>query len=83
MAMLRLAATSIAYGITGFILTPIVVFFLIIALAYTFDPRCGSPGDSGGCEMGAATIAFASTIPGFVIGVGIALYRGYRSRTPR
>jgi len=78
--MLRLAATSFVFGITGLIATPIVVFFLIIALAYTFDPRCGSPGDSGGCEMGAATIALASAIPGFVIGVGIALYRGYRSR---
>jgi hypothetical protein len=78
--MLRLAATAFAYGMTGLILTPIVVFFLIIALAYTFDPRCGSPGDSGGCEMGAATIAFASIIPGFVIGAGIALFRGYRNR---
>lgn len=78
--MLRLAATSLAYGLIGLILTPIVVFFLVIALAYTFDPRCGSPGDSGGCEMGAATIAFLSIIPGFAIGVGTALFRGYRKR---
>jgi hypothetical protein len=78
--MLRLAATSFGYGMVGLFVTPIVVFFLIIALAYTFDPRCGSPGDSGGCEMGAATIGFASAIPGFVIGVGVALYRGYRKR---
>ncbi len=78
--MLRLAATAFAYGMTGVLLTPIVVFFLVIAVSYTLDPRCGSPGACGGCEMGAATIALASIIPGFVIGAGIALYRGYRAR---
>lgn len=77
--MLRLAVTAFAYGMIGVILTPILVFFLAIAVSYTLDPRCGSPGASGGCEMGAATIALASIIPGFVIGAGIALYRGYRA----
>lgn len=77
--MLRLVAISIGFGFLGLIVTPIVVFFLVATLAYTFDPSCGA-GDSGGCAMGAATIGVFSTIPGFLIGAGIPLLIAYRRR---
>ncbi len=81
--MLRLAVKSLVFGLIGFIAVPILVFFLVLILGHLFDPRCGTPGDSGGCEMGAATAGFAAAIPGFAIGVAIALVRGLRyRRTP-
>ena len=69
--MLRLIARSFAFGLAGMIVTPVVMFF---------DPRCGTPGDSGGCEMGAASIAIFSSLPGLAIGVAIALVQAYGRR---
>ena len=71
---------SLLFGIAGLVLAPIAVFFLVLTLGYAFDSRCGTPGDSGGCEMGAATLAFAAAIPGFVIAAGISLFLGLRGR---
>lgn len=49
-------ARALIYGLIGFICLPIITALLVLILGYLFDPRCGTPGDSGGCEMGAATI---------------------------
>jgi hypothetical protein len=62
------------------IATPIMTFFLVLALAYALDPRCGSPGESGGCEMGSVSIALASAIPGAALLFMIVLIRGQRAR---
>ena len=67
-----------AFGLAGVIVMPIVVFFTVLIAAHALDPRCGTPGDSGGCEMGAAVIGFASAGPGLAIGVALALWRHYR-----
>src|SRR5690606_32887070 len=58
--MLKLVAKSLALGFVGLVVAPVVVFFGVLAVGYTFDTRCGTPGDSGGCEMGAATMAIAA-----------------------
>jgi hypothetical protein len=71
---------SVLFGLIGVIVTPIVVFFAVLIAAHLLDPRCGTPGDSGGCEMGAAVIAFASAGPGLAIGVALALWRHYRKQ---
>ena len=78
--MLRLVARSLAFGLVGLIAIPIAVLFIVLVAAHTFDPRCGTPGDSGGCEMGAFAIAVFSALPGFAIGVAIALIQAYRNR---
>lgn len=71
--MLRLVARSFAFGLAGMIVMPVVMFFVVLIAAY---PRCGTPGDSGGCEMGAASIAIFSSLPG----VAIALVQAYGRR---
>ncbi|MFA7413865.1 MAG: hypothetical protein WC048_05220 [Rhizobium sp.] len=73
--MLRLIVKSLVYGLIGFIGLPILTGVFALSMGYIFDPRCGTPGDSGGCEMGAAAAAIAMALPGFAIGVGIALLR--------
>ena len=78
--MLRLAGKAFLFGLAGLIATPIVVFFVVLIAAHTFDSRCGTPGDSGGCEMGAASIAFFSALPGLAAGVVLALVQAYRRR---
>lgn len=69
---------SVVFGLVGVIVLPVVVFLAVLVAAYALDPRCGTPGDSGGCEMGAAVIGFASAGPGLAIGVALALWRHYR-----
>lgn len=78
--MLKTIAKSLAFGLVGLIGLPILTGILALSLGYIFDPRCGTPGDSGGCEMGAATAAVAMALPGLLIGVGIALFTSWRRR---
>ena len=72
---------SILAGIGGAILVPILTFVGVLVLAHAFDPRCGTPGDSGGCEMGAASIAIASALPGAAIAFAVVLVLGLRKRS--
>ena len=78
--MLRLVAKASAFGLVGMIVAPVAMFFVVLIAAHTFDSRCGTHGDSGGCEMGAAGIAIFSMLPGLAIGVAVALIQGYRKR---
>ncbi len=78
--MLRLVVRSFVYGLLGLVVTPIAVFFTVLVAAHTFDSRCGTPGDSGGCEMGALSIAVFSGLPGLLVGVAIALIQAFRNR---
>lgn len=76
--MLRVVARSLLCGLIGLVAFPFLAFLLVLTLGYLFDPRCGTPGDSGGCEMGAASIGFAAIIPGFLAGIVIDLVRRRR-----
>ncbi len=78
--MWSIAARAIGFGLLGLVLTPIVVAFTILVLAHAFDPRCGTPGDSGGCEMGAASVGFFSALPGAALGAGFGVWSGLRRR---
>lgn len=71
---------SLLMGLVGLVATPIVVFFVVLTLAHLLDSRCGTPGDSGGCEMGAASIALASAIPGAIALFLFTLIRGLAKR---
>jgi len=78
--MLGLVLRIVGFGLLGFVVTPIVVGITVLVLAYSLDSRCGTPGDSGGCEMGVASLAIASALPGMAIGVAFALYRHFRKK---
>lgn len=75
-----LVVKSLLMGLVGLVATPIVVFFVVLTLAHLLDSRCGTPGDSGGCEMGSATIAIASAIPGAIALFLFTLIRGLAKR---
>lgn len=68
------------FGLVGLVVVPVAVFALVLGTGYAFDGRCGTPGDSGGCEMGAAAIAMASAIPGFALFLLIDVVRAIRRR---
>jgi len=76
MPMLLLRSTL--FGLVGLIVIPIVAFFGILLIA-RLDGGCG-PGDSGGCEMGAASIGMAVALPAFAIFFFVTLIRGLMRR---
>lgn len=76
----RLLAVAALWGLIGLVAVPVLVFVGILALSYLFDPRCGSPGDSGGCEMGAAAVSIASAMPAFALFFLIGTIFGLRRR---
>ena len=78
--MLKLAGKALAFGAIGAFAVPIAVFFIVLVAAHVFDRRCGTPGDSGGCEMGAATMAVLAVLPGVAVGIALALLQAYRTR---
>ncbi|MGQ3299729.1 hypothetical protein [Reyranella sp.] len=78
--MAGLIGRMLGFGLLGLVVTPIVVTLAVLTLAHTFDPSCGRPGDSGGCEMGAVSIGVLSALPGLAIGVAFALYRHFRRK---
>lgn len=78
--MLGLTLKILGFGLLGFVVTPVVVGIAALALAYSLDSRCGTPGDSGGCEMGIASLAIASALPGLAVGVAVALYLHFRRK---
>jgi hypothetical protein len=78
--MAALVGRILGFGLLGLIVTPIVVTITVLTLAHLFDPGCGTPGDSGGCEMGAVSIGVMSALPGLAIGVAFALYRHFRNK---
>lgn len=69
---------SFAFGLLGLVATPVIMFFAVLMLAHALDPRCGTSGDSGGCEMGSASIAIASALPAFLIFFLVPFVRGLR-----
>ncbi|MCV0393991.1 MAG: hypothetical protein K5872_20005 [Rhizobiaceae bacterium] len=80
--MAWIVVRSFLFGLLGLVLLPVATFALVLFLGYTFDPRCGTAGDSGGCEMGAASLGFAAVLPGFLIGFGLSLWRGLSKARP-
>lgn len=71
--MWRMIGYAVRFGALGFVLTPFAVFFGGLFLAYALDDRCGTPGDSGGCEMGVASLAMASSVVGLALGIAVGI----------
>ena len=81
--MVWIIIRSLLFGVLGLIVTPVAAFFVTLAIAYAANSSCGTPGDSGGCEMGAASIALITAVPGFLAGFVISLIKGLRGRSAR
>ena len=47
---------------------------------YMVDSRCGSPGDSGGGEMGIASLMIGAVPVGAALGIALAIWRSVRRR---
>jgi len=78
--MTWIVTRSILWGLAALVATPIVTAIVVLGLGYMLDSRCGTPGDSGGCEMGALTAAVAMALPGFALGFFVSLIMGLRRR---
>jgi hypothetical protein len=53
---------------------PFVTLALIVPL-YLADKACGTPGDSGGCEMGFGVMVILSPLLGATVGLVIGVVR--------
>ena len=75
----RILGKALIGALTGFFAAPVVAFILVLVLNF-FNKVCGTPGDSGGCEMGLATVVVGSALPGAAIGFIVNAIRGLRQR---
>jgi hypothetical protein len=63
--------------LVGAFIVPIAVFVVILILEH-FNPVCGTPGDSGGCEMGLASATIMAVVPGVLLGIVVGFMLGLR-----
>ncbi|SRR5258708_2518380 len=63
--------------VVGAIIVPVAVF-VVVLIGERFDPACGTPADSGGCEMGLASSTVMAVIPGILIGIVVGFALGLR-----
>jgi hypothetical protein len=73
---------AIGYLFLGAIVVPLVVLAIGI-VEYMTDSRCGSPGDSGGCEMGIASVVMSAVPLGAILGLAFGIWRGIKARRAR
>ncbi len=64
---------ALKFGVLGVVVLPVIAFFGTLAIGHLAG-ACG-PGSSGGCEMGAASLAISALIPGFLIGAALSIIR--------
>ena len=69
-------------GIATAIVVPTFVFVAIL-IANANNPSCGTPADSGGCEMGLASGTIAAVFIGLVLGASIAVAAAIAARIRR
>ncbi len=72
------AAAGAGLGcVFGAFIVPVAVF-IVVLIAERFDPVCGTPGDSGGCEMGLASDTIMAVPLGMLLGIVIGLVLALR-----
>jgi len=75
-----LAGAAVGAGLgclVGAFIVPIGVFIVVLILE-RFNPVCGTPADSGGCEIGLASDTIMAVIPGVLLGIVIGFVLGLR-----
>ena len=80
--MARLLTKAVLAGLIGLAIGPLVGLAWVFGLML-FDPKCGSPGDSGGCAMGLLTVPVALALPSFVLFALASLIRNLWKLRPR
>lgn len=79
--MLRLFGRALLWALIGSVVTPVIGCSGMLIIAHATDPRCGTPGDSGGCEMGIAVMTISLIPIGAVLFVsGVLLQAAWRNR---
>jgi hypothetical protein len=69
-------------GVATAIAVPTFVFVAIL-IANANNPNCGTPADSGGCEMGLASGTITGVFAGLVLGASIAVAAAIAARITR
>ena len=80
--MARLLTKALLAGLIGLAVGPLLGLIWVFALML-FDPKCGSPGDSGGCAMGLLTVPVVLALPSFVLFALVSLSRNLWRLRPR
>ncbi len=75
-ALARIIGTALAGGV----ILPLAVLAVVLVF-YAMDARCGTPGDSGGCEMGMAMLVMGASPVGAALGLIIGIVRSIRKKT--
>jgi len=75
-SVLTFIGSGLLWAFLGAIVLPILAFTFVL-IVNQFDSRCGTPGDSGGCEMGLLVAAAVAILPGAGIGLVIGLARAW------
>jgi hypothetical protein len=57
--------------------------FCGILIANALNPQCGTPADSGGCEMGLAAGTIGAIVIGLALGVIVAIVVSVAGRPAR
>jgi hypothetical protein len=73
-------ARIIGYALAGSVVLPLAVLAVMLVF-YAMDSRCGTPGDSGGCEMGMAMLVMGASPVGAALGLIIGIVRSIRKKT--
>jgi len=74
-ALARIIGTALAGGVV----LPLAVLAVMLVF-YVMDSRCGTPGDSGGCEMGIAMMVLSASPVGAALGLIVGIVRSIRKR---
>ncbi|MFN3658536.1 MAG: hypothetical protein ACK4UO_14905 [Pseudolabrys sp.] len=77
--MLSAIGRIIGYTLAGALALPLVALVFAIVI-WALDPRCGTPGDSGGCEMGLGAMVIMAVPAGAGLGFLIGVWRAVRAR---
>ena len=72
---------ALGWGLLGLVAAPLAAF-AIMAVVYQLTPACGTPGDSGGCEMGMAVAVITSAPIGALAFFLVSLALGFSRRRP-
>lgn len=70
-------ARIIGYALAGGVVLPLAVLAVMLVV-YAMDSRCGTPGDSGGCEMGIAVLVLSASPVGAALGLIVGIVRSLR-----
>jgi hypothetical protein len=76
-SILSILGRGLLGAVGAAVAAPILVFVLGF-IATRFDSTCGTPGDSGGCEMWLGVAAISSVLPAAGVGFVIGAVRAWR-----